>query len=139
MLQLKTKLNKHRSYTEEAVEVIVEEVVVEVADVEVKDKLKKGKGIIKIKMRQKIIIGVILVIVLLSSCLGQGKYDNFAQCLVDSEIKLYSAWWCSHCTDQKKCWCICVDVGSFNSVLLENGNCDGQGRVVCRDLLPAWQ
>ena len=31
-----------------------------------------------------------------------GKYDEFAQCIVDSGTKLYSAWWCPHCSEQKK-------------------------------------
>lgn len=31
-----------------------------------------------------------------------GKYDNFAKCLSDSGIKMYGAYWCSHCKDQKK-------------------------------------
>ena len=30
-----------------------------------------------------------------------GKHDSFAQCVVDSGSKMYSAWWCSHCREQK--------------------------------------
>lgn len=29
-------------------------------------------------------------------------YDDFAQCLSDKGIKMYGAWWCPHCTAQKK-------------------------------------
>ena len=47
-----------------------------------------------------IFIGIILLINWQNSL--PGKYDNFAQCLVDSEIKMYSAWWCGHCQAQKK-------------------------------------
>jgi hypothetical protein len=31
-----------------------------------------------------------------------GKYDTFAQCIIDSGTKMYGAWWCPHCQDQKK-------------------------------------
>lgn len=31
-----------------------------------------------------------------------GKYDTFAKCLTDKGIKLYGAYWCPHCQDQKK-------------------------------------
>ena len=29
------------------------------------------------------------------------KTDAFAQCLTDSGVKMYGAWWCPHCKDQK--------------------------------------
>lgn len=31
-----------------------------------------------------------------------GKYDDFAQCLTDSGTKMYGAYWCPHCKEQKK-------------------------------------
>lgn len=33
---------------------------------------------------------------------GPGEYDDFAVCLTDSGAKMYGAYWCSHCQDQKK-------------------------------------
>jgi len=30
-----------------------------------------------------------------------GKYDSFAKCLTDSGVKMYGAYWCSHCKSQK--------------------------------------
>lgn len=29
-------------------------------------------------------------------------YDGFAQCLAEKNVKMYGAWWCSHCAAQKK-------------------------------------
>ncbi len=29
-------------------------------------------------------------------------YNDFAQCLTDKGVKMYGAWWCPHCTAQKK-------------------------------------
>ncbi|MAH07259.1 hypothetical protein CMI38_03360 [Candidatus Pacearchaeota archaeon] len=48
---------------------------------------------------------VILVLVLFSTPIfdrGPGKYDEFANCLTESGARMYGAYWCSHCQDQKK-------------------------------------
>jgi len=29
------------------------------------------------------------------------QYDGLAQCLADKGVKMYGAWWCPHCKDQK--------------------------------------
>ncbi len=31
-----------------------------------------------------------------------GKYDGFAQCLQEKGVKFYGAYWCPHCSAQKK-------------------------------------
>ena len=31
-----------------------------------------------------------------------GKFDEFAQCLTENGVKMYGAYWCSHCETQKK-------------------------------------
>jgi hypothetical protein len=31
-----------------------------------------------------------------------GKYDDFARCLGEKGLKFYGAYWCPHCTAQKK-------------------------------------
>jgi len=38
--------------------------------------------------------------VFLAACGGQ--YNEFAQCLADSGAKMYGAYWCPHCQDQKQ-------------------------------------
>ena len=30
------------------------------------------------------------------------QYDEFAKCLTDNGVKMYGAYWCSHCQNQKK-------------------------------------
>lgn len=32
---------------------------------------------------------------------SQHKYDGFAKCLKDRGVKMYGAYWCPHCQDQK--------------------------------------
>lgn len=56
------------------------------------------------KYQLPIIAGVvfallILVFVVLPSM--PGPSDDFAKCLSDSGAKIYGAFWCSHCKDQK--------------------------------------
>jgi hypothetical protein len=33
---------------------------------------------------------------------SQHKYDAFARCLGERGVKMYGAWWCPHCTEQKE-------------------------------------
>src|SRR5215475_1403435 len=33
---------------------------------------------------------------------NQHKYDTFAKCLNTRGVKMYGAWWCPHCSDQKE-------------------------------------
>lgn len=33
---------------------------------------------------------------------SQHQYDGFARCLKDRGVQMYGAWWCPHCSDQKK-------------------------------------
>ena len=32
----------------------------------------------------------------------QHQYDGFAKCLSDHGVKMYGAWWCPHCQEQKE-------------------------------------
>lgn len=53
-----------------------------------------------------IIVGVFLFGVPMSywayAMTQPGKYDTFAQCLVDEGVKFYGAFWCPVCDDQKR-------------------------------------
>ena len=46
---------------------------------------------------------VVLIALMFFSVKPVEGEDNtiFAQCIVDSGAKMYGAWWCSHCIDQK--------------------------------------
>lgn len=50
-------------------------------------------------------IGVLLVVVIIGYILlssgPKGHYPNFAKCLSDNNVKMYGAFWCTHCADQK--------------------------------------
>ncbi|MBI2146731.1 hypothetical protein HYU22_05320 [Candidatus Woesearchaeota archaeon] len=55
------------------------------------------------RLKYYFIIGLLPLILLLSSCSsGPGKYDAFAQCLTENGVKMYGAYWCPHCLNQKE-------------------------------------
>ena len=54
------------------------------------------------------IIGVVLLLIVtgivwaVAKGSGPGPADTLAQCLTDKGVKMYGAYWCPHCQDQKK-------------------------------------
>lgn len=38
----------------------------------------------------------------LSKSSEPGPYDGFAKCLTDKDVKMYGAYWCPHCANQKR-------------------------------------
>ena len=56
-----------------------------------------------------IIVGIIIialfaffVLKLKNSAATPGNYDNFTKCLTNNEVKMFGAYWCPHCENQKK-------------------------------------
>ncbi len=39
---------------------------------------------------------------LLPACQNRQNYDAFAKCLSDGGVKMWGAYWCSHCNNQKE-------------------------------------
>ena len=73
---------------------------------EIQDKINKEKSKKLIKKILFIAIPLIIVAVLIyagiSSSSKPGKYDDFAKCLTENDIKEYGAFWCPKCAEQKK-------------------------------------
>lgn len=61
-----------------------------------------------------ICVMIILFLLIQFSSEPEGEYDKFARCIVDSGAKMYSAWWCSHCQNQK-------DIFGDSFKILEDG------------------
>lgn len=62
-----------------------------------------------------------LASLLLLGCERDTTYDNFATCIADSGAEFYGAFWCPHCSDQKKLF-------SDSSDLLPYIECDVNGK-----------
>ena len=58
----------------------------------------KTKNFIIVGLVALIIIGVILI----TTSTAPGNYDGFAKCLSSQGVKMYGAYWCPHCLNQKK-------------------------------------
>jgi hypothetical protein len=72
---------------------------------------------------------------------SQHKYDKFAQCLKDRGVKMYGAFWCEHCAEQKRRF-----GASFEFVPYIECGVKGDRTAktqVCKDadihLFPTWQ
>jgi hypothetical protein len=63
------------------------------------------------KISKPAIVGIIVIVIAILAVFGfnmtgqvvaaTGKYDSFAQCLSQSGVKMYGAYWCPHCNEQK--------------------------------------
>lgn len=49
-----------------------------------------------------LVVVVLTVFIILKPGVELKNYDSFAQCLTESGAKMYGAYWCSHCENQKK-------------------------------------
>mgnify|MGYP002031682199 CR=1 FL=1 len=68
------------------------------------------------------------------------KYDDFAQCVTDSGAKMYGAYWCSHCNQQKES--LGDSFYKINYVECSLPNNGGQTKI-CKDegveSYPTWE
>ena len=92
-----------------------------------------------------IFIGIVILIALGAYGLTwnqnrPGPYDDFAQCLTDNGVKMFGAYWCPHCQDQKKLFG--RSFAKINYVECSLPNQGGQNQL-CNDegieSYPTWQ
>lgn len=87
-------------------------------------------------------IGILVVGYLLfsTSTPNQKKMDELATCLQEKGVKMYGAFWCPHCNEQKKMF-----GSSFSKIqYIECSTPDGKGQLqVCKDAgidgYPTWE
>jgi hypothetical protein len=72
---------------------------------------------------------------------SQHKYDAFARCLGDRGAKMYGAWWCPHCQEQKEKFGASFEYAPYTECGVK-GDLKGQNPV-CKDdgikHFPTWQ
>ena len=87
-----------------------------------------------------IIIVTVIVMVVIFSKPAEGKYDSFAKCLNDNEVKMYGAYWCSHCKNQKEIFGSSWQYMNYVECSSPDGNSQLQ---VCADAnieaYPTWE
>ena len=72
---------------------------------------------------------------------SQHKYDGFARCLTARGAKMYGAWWCPHCVEQKEEFGASFEYAPYVECGVK-GDPRGQAQV-CKDEnikhFPTWQ
>ena len=65
---------------------------------------EKNKKLVKKILTYSIIIIVIAILIYIpvNNSKKPGKYDDFAKCLTEKDIKMYGAYWCPACAKQKQ-------------------------------------
>lgn len=64
---------------------------------------KGKKTVITIGISAVIFLAVLFILFLkIQSSSVVGAYDALAKCLTEKGVKMYGAWWCPHCQNQKK-------------------------------------
>ncbi len=62
----------------------------------------KSKILITIGMVLLVLIPIVIFAMVSVKPAKPGQYDKLAQCLAGKGVKMYGAYWCSHCQAQKK-------------------------------------
>ena len=93
-------------------------------------------------------IALIAVILVVVAAVGyyfynrsQHKYDAFARCLGDRGVKMYGAWWCPHCQEQKEKFAASFEYAPYIECGIK-GQPTGQNPVCKQDGIkhyPTWQ
>ncbi|MGA2004515.1 MAG: hypothetical protein ABSG70_14105 [Terriglobales bacterium] len=98
-----------------------------------------------VNWRKRIIYGaLILAAFAFAYYLGnrsQHKYDSFARCLGDRGVKMYGAWWCPHCQEQKEKFAASFEYAPYVECGIK-GDVHGLAQV-CKEQdihhFPTWQ
>ncbi|MBI5803665.1 hypothetical protein HY450_00305 [Candidatus Pacearchaeota archaeon] len=61
-----------------------------------------SKSVVVISVVVLVVIVLVVFRMTNNASAETGKYNEFAQCLTDNGVRMYGAWWCPHCQNQKK-------------------------------------
>ena len=82
----------------------------------------------------------IMMMVLFAGCSSLGRHDNFASCLTENDVKMYGAYWCPHCANQKDMFGTSFDYVNYVECSLPNRAGTTQ---ICQDegikIYPTWE
>jgi len=86
-----------------------------------------------------VIISIMVVFKSLKNSAGE-EYNEFAQCLTDNGVKMFGAFWCSHCQNQKKLFGASWNKINYIECSTPDGNSQNQ---ICIDekiqSYPTWE
>ncbi len=96
--------------------------------------------------RRRLAISVVLAVVVLGLAYyldhrSQHQHDAFARCLTERGVKMYGAWWCPHCVEQKEKFRASFEYAPYVECGIK-GELHGEAQV-CKDEkvqhYPTWQ
>lgn len=96
-------------------------------------------------LRKVIIVGALVLVAAAIYYFGYQrtthKYDAFARCLTQKGVKMYGAYWCPHCADQKKLFDASFEYAPYVECGVQGSTAKMQ--PVCTDAgikhFPTWQ
>lgn len=92
------------------------------------------------KINFKVNLTILLGLLALLDACTSSNYDDFAKCLAEKNVKMYGAFWCPHCANQKE-----IFGGSFQYVnYIECSLPDRSGQTeICKTAniksYPTWE
>ena len=94
----------------------------------------------------KLLVGILTItllslLLILSGCSKSGgKYDAFTNCLTESNVKMFGAYWCPHCQSQEKTFGNSWNLVNYIECSLPNRM--GQTEVCAQEKItsyPTWE
>ena len=58
-----------------------------------------------VSRKRRIWIGIVLIVIAAYAAWWywhEHRYDSFAKCMASKQVKMYGAYWCPHCAEQKE-------------------------------------
>lgn len=91
-------------------------------------------------MKKLFLLGILILFLI--SCSNNGKYDSFVNCLDDKNVKMYGAFWCGHCKNQKEMFSDSEEL-FINKIYVEcDLRAENNGREECQEKgitgYPTW-
>ncbi len=83
-----------------------------------------GSRALKIAIASIILIFALLLYTGIKNSQASSSYDGFAQCATENGAKMYGAYWCSHCQDQKKMFGASMKYIDYIECTQEQEECD---------------
>ncbi len=88
-----------------------------------------------------VVVAIVVAVALTIKYRRDHRYDGFAKCLAERGVKMYGAYWCPHCADQKALFGASFKYAPYVECGIP-GNTRGENDV-CKDAgikrFPTWQ
>jgi len=67
------------------------------------------------------------------------RYDSFAKCLASRQVRMYGAFWCPHCADQKALFGESFHYVPYTECAVSRSELTAECKAKSINLFPTWQ